>query len=235
MSESSYKVYASEEYVDQRVPPSPDGTHKMLVTDADGKQVWEDRTHWAEDNSKIYNEFSVANGTYNDEDGTFAFSVDNIPLVTDEEFEQALFEGAGGVFVDGVAYKAYLVIGSSNHLHITSMEGDITEEIPFKITVYQSNIETFLTTLPGETHDVKIGIPNVTIHPLDPKYLPVDYINELIDAKAIQLDTTLAVEGAAADAKATGDMIIKATQIITNERIDAICGGTIYSGDEVAY
>lgn len=53
MSESSYKVYASEEYVDQRVPPSPDGIHKMLVTDADGKQVWEERTHWAEEQKEI--------------------------------------------------------------------------------------------------------------------------------------------------------------------------------------
>lgn len=53
MSESSYKVYASEEYVDQRVPPSPDGTHKMLVTDADGKQVWEERTHWAEEKEVV--------------------------------------------------------------------------------------------------------------------------------------------------------------------------------------
>lgn len=148
------------------------GPHQMLVTGADGSKKWEDRTHWAEDNSKIYNEFSVANGTYNDEDGTFVFSVDNIPLEIDEELGNAFMDGTAGVFIDGVAYNAYPIIGSSNHLHITSMEGDITEEIPFKITVYQNNIETFLTTLPGETHDVKIGIPNVTIHPLDPKYLP---------------------------------------------------------------
>lgn len=41
----SYKVYASEDYVDKKVPKVEGMAHQFIATDSSGNPVWEDRTH----------------------------------------------------------------------------------------------------------------------------------------------------------------------------------------------
>lgn len=160
--------------------PEGGAPNQMLVTGADGSTKWEDRTHWEENGLDALAEFTVANGTYDDTNGEYVFTVSDQPFDFDA-YGEKLFEIGCTVIVDGITYINVLAYAAGP---VNKVIGEISDECPFAILIKGSTeIIGFSTTLPGETHDVKIGIPNVTIHPLDPKYLPEDHINGMIDSK----------------------------------------------------
>lgn len=49
----------------------------------------------------------------------------------------------------------------------------------------------------------------------------------------VEIDDTLTQSGLAADAKTVGDKITELSTAITQDKIDEICGSTVYSGMEV--
>lgn len=54
-----------------------------------------------------------------------------------------------------------------------------------------------------------------------------------IQASKTPIDNTLTQTEQAADAKAVGDKITELSTAITQDKIDEICGSTVYSGTEV--
>lgn len=105
--------------------------------------------------------------------------------------------------VEGAAADAKTVGDAISALNALVGDTPVSDQI----TNAYNAIEYPVTSVNGQTGDVEIEI-----------------------SANINIDTTLTVEGAAADAKAVGDAITTATTAMTYEEIDAICGQSL---DEV--
>ena len=117
----SYKIYASKDYVDKKVGslseemvPSTDQPHMQLVTDANGKKVWEEKLAYMVEREKI-----IYNGI------TFWRVSDEKPIMPEGKTAVAVKSQGDPIF--DVAYKA---IGD---------DSDIAYEIEGAAVVIRSN------------------------------------------------------------------------------------------------
>ena len=90
----SYKIYASQDYVDSKGLPDGHGAYQQLVTNSEGKVEWEERAHWKTRNIvNIYenNEaFKGVDGLYLSNNGTM---VQNMLSIVSNETVYTIWDG----------------------------------------------------------------------------------------------------------------------------------------------
>ena len=168
MSESSYKVYASEEYVDQRVPPSPDGAHKMLVTGADGSTKWADRTHYCETAVKRLIDQGFW-GKKSDDYGCYGYIYSSDPLVVGETYKVVY----DNVEYECVAWQFEETIGIGNG-NLIWCEGNGNNE-PFCLIDYDSQLSIYPGGFDDADHYITVDGPGKVYHPIAEEYMPANY------------------------------------------------------------
>lgn len=161
------------DWVAPEADPEPTGAHQMLVTGADGSTKWEDRTHWAEESdTAVYDGVPtwLAQSYMNH---IYGFGDKPITINMDAEYT---------IVVNGVEYTASKGDGSGNELAIFDGE---TPLIAFSFDSYRDGYQNHFSTFAyTETVEHLTIIEHINaIKKLDPKYLPDDHINGMIDTK----------------------------------------------------
>lgn len=172
---ASNKIIFDPDWVAPEADPEPTGAHQILVTDAEGKQLWEERTHWADSTlDVVLPEVTIDKKT--------AYLNDYA------SYTRNLQQGhTYHVVCDGAEYQCSPVwndilysytIGNAS---LASLGSDTGE--PFFINAHYNMQMTIIYFSQEGQHTIAIdeGVIN-TIHTLDPKYLPEDHINSLIDS-----------------------------------------------------
>lgn len=229
----SYKVYASEEYVDKRVP-SPDGTHKTLVTDAEGNSKWEERTHWAEEQKEIVIVPETTDNTQsimgslsalvlNNPFGNFMpFSVGQSYKVTWDgaEYETVAELEEDGVYMlpvsqGGLSYVLW-VANSSPELIAAVVENGYGGTHTIKITCVEQNCKKI---------DVKKYLPNGYPY-AEEKTMPIGTTEITVDKLT---DNNLSMDSEALDALSAYQQAMSNAGLNSyDNKFYAICNGNKY-------
>lgn len=170
------KIIADPDWVAPEADPEPSGAHQMLVTGVDGIMNWEDRTHWADSSlDVVLPEVTIDKKT--------AYLNDYA------SYTRNLQQGhTYHVVCDGAEYQCNPVWNDALYSYtignasLASLGSDTGE--PFFINAHNNTQMTIIYFSSEGQHTIAIDEGMIdTIHPLDPKFLPEDYINELIDSK----------------------------------------------------
>ena len=206
MSES-YKVYASQEYVDNKLNdvsglPSGSKPNQYIVTDGDGNAKWEDKLCWTGSTEVVLCEGVVADWvTVNNSDNVrYCFKPGEAPTVGEvytvwmrtEHGDEGTYEF---VCEPSNEFDFWLVL--TNSLKLPS-------DNYYSYNVYYDTREGYrrwVVDIPnsGEARaDFRVTSITKTIHPIDKKYLPdtvvdKDYVDDevaaLVNAAPETLDT----------------------------------------------
>lgn len=213
MSES-YKVYASQEYVDNKlndVSDLPEGAkpNQYLVTDSEGDVKWEDKLCWSEEGKVVLCEGVVADWvTANNSDNVrYCFKPGEAPTVGEvytvwmrtEHGDEGTYEF---VCEPSNEFDFWLVL--TNSLKLPS-------DNYYSYNVYYDTREDYrrwVVDIPnsGEARaDFRVTGITKTIHPIDKKYLPdtvvdKDYVDDEIAALVNAAPETLDTLGELAEA-----------------------------------
>lgn len=171
------------------------GTHQMLVTGADGSTKWDDRTHYEESvecysgvfETNELNDGTAVNGetvrrvTFTDDTIGAIPVVDSYKVVINEE-EYSCQQRAGEVAVGKTFIQT--VIGNPA-LITTDLAAWLTDtpDTGEPFLLIRKNNNTLEAFIADTSYTYEIALHTQEIHHLDPKYLPEDHINGLIDSK----------------------------------------------------
>lgn len=149
------------------------GPHQMLVTGADGSTKWEDRTHWAESSEVMVVDETTITGS----PGQFFV----VSALKDDGEYTVLYNGVEYECVPKTDPSGDLALGN---LKLAKSTLEDTGE-PFLFTGMSTAGVTSYAFFADKTGTSTFSVSGqeIAIHPLDPKFLPEDYINELIDSK----------------------------------------------------
>lgn len=145
--------------------PSGGAPHQMLVTDADGKTVWVERTHYkGQENTILVNEVI----TTVEDSGMFGGNVtsQNIFLVTAGETYNVLFDG-NKYSCTAFDFYAGTVLGNANMMGM----GEDTGE-PFVVVIAKEQQMAMAVTKEGGEHTIEISGLAEIVHALNPEYIP---------------------------------------------------------------
>ena len=166
--------------------PSGGEPHQMLVTDADGKTVWEERTHYT--NTVVVNIPQTTVNGFTNNNGRYITT--SIPDVIEEKAIEIARAAAlptsetdqnisCTVVFDGETYETKGVAGMNGeaaavvfgNLYFQSGSADDDTGEPFCFMMYGS-MSGIMTTIEGSEHSVSAELRTAELYQLEPKYIP---------------------------------------------------------------
>jgi len=183
----SYKVYASQEYVDNKVPEAQ-GAHKQLVTDADGNVKWEDRAGG-------YSVGPIESVLMEEQTISFTYDTDATMSAPSNWPETRLEIVAGNtyhVYIDGATYTcnatafySYVLIGNAAVLGMD----DTGEPFLWMDNGAQQMLYMFSDTSDAE-HIIRISEIKIVDITIPGKYLPIASDDSYGSVKLTDIVTT---------------------------------------------
>lgn len=161
--------------------PNTGSPHQVYVTDGEGVPRWEDRTHWEETQLSVLTEVSLAE-TSSISMGTKFYAMDVSWM------ENTGAENANYVLeIDGIEHEASKEVDATglNRLfasNVTLSNGTNIGQVDIRRLIGRLSVNGAYS-IDISTYTVKVHQKGTTVHTLDPKYLPEDHINGLIDTK----------------------------------------------------
>lgn len=177
---------ATKDYVDSKALPEGAGVHQMLVTDANGEKVWEERTHYAERGSLVNIPLIDPNARFGDQTFPDAWAVTQTNMAAWDMTANIADVACEGVVIDdlynlvGCVVSIYRngtieknrieenhIFDDGEYLQVGGSSGGVKVTSEGKITL---SIEGSPNTWRPSAFPVELFVEDVRT--IDPKYLP---------------------------------------------------------------